>query len=154
MPVKRKLEKDKIYQMLEILEHPSKAQLTGYRIRVTMQLDDSAYPRHFLAVEGIVQTGPFAGRFIHLFGVRLLRTYERTVCNCRAYSFPHHEGKGACLAQFEGPFCGECGQPTEPRFVKLEPWEDVNNYEREGVISKCCDAQLFDDASLTKEYVP
>lgn len=151
MPVKRKLEKDKTYTMLEILEHPNKAQLTGYRIRVTMQLDDSPYPRHFLAVEGLVQTGPLSGRFVQLYGVRLLRTYEKIVCNCRAYSFPHHAGKGACFAQFEGPFCGQCGQPTEFRSVRLEPWEDVNNPSRNALVSKCCDAPVFEDAELKRE---
>lgn len=155
MSVKRRLEKDKIYQILEFSEtHPQQAQLVGYRIRMTMQLADDAYPRHFLSVEGVMQSGPLSGRSLLLFGVRLLRTYEKIVCNCRAYSFPHHSGKGACFARFEGPFCGECGQPAEIHFVRLHPAEDVNNPNRDGVVSACCAATLFNDPSLTKEYTP
>lgn len=81
----------------------------------------------------------------------------RPTCTCKAYPFPHRSGSGKCYGDDAGPFCGSCGEPCRPTDVDF----GIGSYEYWGfkgvdtnvqTVSDCCEASLFSDASLTKEY--
>lgn len=78
-------------------------------------------------------------------------------CKCRGYTFPHRPAGGKCLATERGPFCGDCGKPADATrqdfgYGVTEYWGSVSNHSDVRTVSRCCEADLFDDASLTKPY--
>lgn len=82
-----------------------------------------------------------------------------TTCACKAYTFPHREASGKCYAKQPGPYCGECGQPAEAKRMDFgygvtEAWGVVSNHSDVQTVSTCCEAPVFEDANLTKPYVP
>lgn len=83
------------------------------------------------------------------------RTQE--TCTCKAYHFPHRSKSGHCHAKRHGPYCGECGEPAEPiradfGYGALEAWGQRFTHTDVRTVSRCCEADLFDDASLTEPY--
>lgn len=85
------------------------------------------------------------------------RHRQQETCTCKAYPFPHRAGSGKCVADDPGPFCGCCGQPCSPRQVDngigaYEYWGSKGVDVRIDTESDCCDAPVFSDAALTKEY--
>lgn len=141
MSVKRQLKPNEIYVIQAVLPPLKAEDFVGYRLRLTMQLADDFLPRHFLSVEGVPLGGTAAGQKVLLQGVRLrLAESQRPVCRCKAYSFPHHQGKGRCYYNSVEPFfCGACGKPCDYK-------SEVNT------VSSCCEAELFEDCELTKSY--
>jgi hypothetical protein len=82
---------------------------------------------------------------------------EQTNCTCKGYSFIHRSGGGKCLGKEGGPFCGSCGEPASPKSMDF----GIGHYEYCGatgvhsdvqVVSSCCEADLFEDASLKTEF--
>lgn len=91
--------------------------------------------------------------------VTLMKRTAREVCTCKGYAFPHRLAGGACLGKQHGPFCGECGEPTEAvtrdfGYGALEAWGQRFTHTDLQTVSRCCDADLYADASLTTEYDP
>lgn len=79
------------------------------------------------------------------------------VCTCKAYAFPHRAKGGSCHAKQSGPFCGECGEPAEATtddfgIGTTEFWGHVSTHRDIQTVSRCCEADLFEDASLTIPY--
>lgn len=82
-----------------------------------------------------------------------------TVCTCKHYSFPHRIGGGQCIGKQHGPFCGDCGEPAEATradfgYGVTEYWGSVSTHRDVRTVSRCCEAELFEDASLTEPYQP
>ena len=81
-------------------------------------------------------------------------------CTCKGYSFVHRLASGKCIARgTHGPYCGHCGEPASPRRVDFgygvtEFWGHVSNHRDVQIVSDCCEAPLWEDASLTVEYQP
>lgn len=80
-------------------------------------------------------------------------------CTCKAYSFPHRYAGGKCLSKHHGPFCGDCGQPAEAKredfgYGALEAWGQRFTHRDVRTVSRCCEADLYENASLTIEYEP
>lgn len=80
-------------------------------------------------------------------------------CTCKAYGFIHRKGGGKCLGKHHGPFCGACGEPADPKqedfgYGVTEFWGRVSNHRDVRTVSRCCEAELYEDASLTIEYEP
>ena len=78
-------------------------------------------------------------------------------CHCKAYPFPHREGSGKCLANEDGPFCGECGQPCTVRMAdngigSYEFWGRTGFDRRIEPESKCCSAPVYSNHALTINY--
>lgn len=78
-------------------------------------------------------------------------------CTCKAYSFPHRSGSGKCHADDDGPFCGTCGEPCSPvdfdfGIGSYEFWGQTGVDTNIQTVSDCCEAPLFADAALTKDY--
>ena len=78
-------------------------------------------------------------------------------CTCQAYKFPHRPEGGRCYAASTGPFCGSCGEPCSPKEID----EGIGSYEfwgHKGVdrrivtVSHCCEASVYEDASLKVNY--
>ena len=87
--------------------------------------------------------------------VRKKRVQEN--CHCKAYPFVHRLGSGKCWGNDSGPFCGCCGQPCSPRRVDngigaYEYWGCKGVHTQIDIESDCCDAAVFSDAALTKNY--
>jgi hypothetical protein len=81
----------------------------------------------------------------------------KAVCTCSAYSFPHRATSGACHDDGSGCFCGSCGQPAEAvardfGYGPLEAWGHCFTHRDERTVSRCCEADLFADASLNQPY--
>ncbi len=82
---------------------------------------------------------------------------KQPTCDCRAYHFRHRLGGGACFGKHHGPFCGKCGEPAEPERADFgighyEAWGRSGIHRDEAIVSRCCEAELFEDASLTEPY--
>lgn len=80
-------------------------------------------------------------------------------CRCKAYPFPHREKGGKCHARDHGPYCGHCGEPAEPVPIDFgighyEAWGAAGCDRNVQTVSRCCEATLYSDASLTIEYQP
>lgn len=78
-------------------------------------------------------------------------------CHCKAYPFPHREGSGKCLANEDGPFCGECGQPCTVRMADkgigtYEFWGQKCTDTRIEAESDCCSAAVYSNHTLTVNY--
>jgi hypothetical protein len=79
------------------------------------------------------------------------------VCKCRAYNFPHRLFSGSCLANEQGPYCGNCGQPCQIEWVddghgQTEFWGIPGFDTNRCPTSDCCEDLVFTDASLNKEF--
>lgn len=75
-------------------------------------------------------------------------------CTCRAYPFPHKEKTGRCLAG-DYQYCGDCGQPCDIKQVDdgigaYEFWGRTGVDRRISTVSRCCEANVFSNASLTE----
>lgn len=86
-----------------------------------------------------------------------MNTQRKAPCTCKAYAFPHREHSGKCYAGQLGPYCGDCGHPTEAARIdfghgRTEYWGSVSNHSDIQTVSTCCEALVFDDASLTVPY--
>lgn len=80
-----------------------------------------------------------------------------TACTCRSYGFPHRLGGGRCFGKEPGTFCGACGEPAVPvrrdfGFGAYECHGSTGVHRDIRTVSECCEAELFDDASLKSEY--
>lgn len=78
-------------------------------------------------------------------------------CTCKSYGFPHRLASGKCHGAQSGPFCGDCGESAEPKSVDFgygvtEYWGSVSTHRDVQIVSTCCEADLFEDASLTVNY--
>lgn len=82
---------------------------------------------------------------------------EQVTCRCSGYSFPHREGSKQCHAKYPGPYCSACSGAAEP----VQRDFGIGHYEHHGTcgidrniktVSDCCEATLYEDASLTIEY--
>lgn len=78
-------------------------------------------------------------------------------CTCKSYGFPHRPESGRCLSGAGSLFCGECGDPCETREVNqgigpYEYWGYCGFDRRMATVSHCCEADVYEDASLTIEY--
>lgn len=87
-----------------------------------------------------------------------MRANQET-CRCRAYAFPHREASGKCFAKEHGPYCGHCGEAAEPvqrdfGIGAYEAWGATGFDRNVQTVSRCCEATLYSDASLTIEYQP
>lgn len=141
--VKRQLHAGEIYSIREVFG-PTPPELRSERIRVLVQLPDGHLPQRVLAVEGIIQSGRHTGERFYV-QARLLHSPGDNVCRCRAYSWPHRSGGGRCYAIEAGPFCGNCGKPTEVRAALVDYPTQKEKYCD---ISMCCEASLYEDAEL------
>lgn len=69
----------------------------GDRLRIVAQYPDNHLPLRLLSVCGTMLSGSSTGFNLNLDGIGLRRyTDGRPVCNCSAYHWPHHLGKGKC----------------------------------------------------------
>ena len=77
-------------------------------------------------------------------------------CKCRGYNFPHRMFSGSCMANEEGPFCGNCGKACEIDWKfyteQSEFWGIPGFDTRRCPMSDCCEDIVFTDASLTREF--
>ena len=76
------------------------------------------------------------------------------VCRCSAYRFPHREGGGKCFAAVDGPYCGACNAACVPTledygYGETEFWGSVSVHRDVQVVSDCCEAAVYEDASLS-----
>lgn len=155
MSVKRQLKLNDLYIIQDVQPPLARQEFVGHKLRITMQLDDSYLPRHYLAVEGVLLGGPHAGQKRILQGIRLRRFDDaRQVCRCKAYGFPHHQGKGSCYALDPGPFCGECGKPTKAKWSRVEPEQKTPGHltSDDAFYSSCCEGEVFEDPELKTPY--
>jgi hypothetical protein len=145
--VKRLLRIGDIYSIREPFG-ATPPELRSERIRVLVQLPDGHLPGGVLAVEGIIQSGRHEGERFYV-QARLLHSPGGNVCRCRAYNWPHRAGGGLCFAFDAGPFCGDCGKPTEVRSERMDTpngrWEWTDR-------SSCCEAELYDDPELKQPF--
>jgi len=77
-------------------------------------------------------------------------------CLCKSYAFPHRPKSGRCMAVDHGPFCGACGKACDTREVDqgigaYEAWGYRGVDRRMTTVSHCCEAAVYQDASLTIE---
>lgn len=79
----------------------------------------------------------------------------QTTCTCKGYRFPHRATSGKCVDDGGGAFCGACGDPCRVTTVDF----GIGDYEYCGArgvhrdlreVSACCEAEVFEDASLTE----
>ena len=88
---------------------------------------------------------------------RKRRARRQETCHCAAYPFPHRAGSGPCVGDEPGPFCGCCGQPcgvhAEDYGVgEYEFWGQRGVHRDVQAVSGCCEAEVFEDAALTRPY--
>ena len=72
-------------------------------------------------------------------------TSTQPPCHCVRYGWPHRKGSGKCIwnPTRNEPTCRECGLACKYTTVHLEPHEDSSNYQRDAVISDCCEAEVI-----------
>lgn len=82
-----------------------------------------------------------------------------TLCRCKAYPFPHRMGGGRCNNKStEGPICGYCGcscdyGSADVGHGQYEFWGSVGYDSSIQLVSVCCEATLYTDQTLTKEFI-
>jgi hypothetical protein len=79
----------------------------------------------------------------------------QSVCRCSAYRFPHRSGGGECLDDGSGEFCGDCGRACRAIECDFgvgayEFWGRTGVHRDVHVVSNCCEATVYADASLTE----
>ena len=78
-------------------------------------------------------------------------------CICKGLGHPHEQFAPGCLADKDGPFCEECGQPCETHVVDFgighyEYWGATGTDTNKQLVSKCCDGDLYKDCELQCTY--
>jgi len=78
-------------------------------------------------------------------------------CTCKSYAFPHRPKSGRCMAGAGSLFCGACGDPCEANEVDqgigaYEAWGRCGVDTCMATVSDCCEADVFENASLTIPY--